>query len=440
MADEEQLAKEIARLQARVEVLQRAVDIQGRQQTLAEALCDTAAVLNSTLDLDEVLEHILANVGRVVPHDTANIMLVGKGIARIMGWRGYSERELEESVLAITFSVSETPSLNQMASTGQPLTISDTRLFPGWIIKRPNAPISYTGAPIFNKGRLIGFVNINIEGPEGKIFSEDDARRLMAFADQAAIALENARLYRAIRRQRNKLEERVAKRTAELDAYNRTIAHDLKAPIILIKGYAELVQMEYGDQLPEGALEYVDEIRASGAKMTDMIDQLLKLAQLRDAAEVAVPVEVGPVVEAVLERFKFQIETEDITIEVAPDLLPVMGHVPWIEEVFANLIGNAIKYKDEGPLRVSITSVAEGESVRYEVQDNGIGIDPEKQEQLFQMFTRLDIDKKRANGLGLGLSIVKRIVTKLNGTVGMKSAPDKGCIFWFTLPEVGAGS
>jgi PAS domain S-box-containing protein len=164
------------------------------QRVLAEALRDTAAVLSSTLNFDEVLERILTNVGKVVPHETANIMLVESGIARVVRCLGYASPEIEAQVLSLRLSVAETNTLRQMDATGQPLVISETQDEPGWVeIQNSKWMRSYAGAPVKVKGETIGFVNLN--SAETGFFSEEHAGRLKAFADQAAIAIENARLF-----------------------------------------------------------------------------------------------------------------------------------------------------------------------------------------------------------------------------------------------------
>jgi signal transduction histidine kinase len=110
-----------------------------------------------------------------------------------------------------------------------------------------------------------------------------------------------------------------------------------------------------------------------------------------------------------------------------------MGYGPWIEEVFANLISNAIKYigKDNPEPRIIVRGSRVGSIVRYEVKDNGLGISEKDQERLFEMFSRFHTGE--ASGLGLGMSIVQRIVDRLNGQLGVESALGKGSSFWFAL-------
>jgi signal transduction histidine kinase len=317
-----------------------------------------------------------------------------------------------------------------VARGGETILVPDLRAHPLFA----DAPAEWEGAivglPLKIVDRVVGVMNVGY--PQPRAFEEAEQHALRVLGDQAAIAIENARLYEALRRQAEELEQRVAERTEELDAYTHTIAHNLKSPLHLLSGYVSLMEMD--EHLSPDGREYLQEIDAASNKMVTMIDQLLWLAQVRDAASEAVRVEVAPLVMAALARFKDRVKARGIAVHVTPDLPAALGHGPWIEEVFANLICNPIKNvgQDNPAPRISIQGIRQGDVARYEVQDNGIGIAPEDQTRLFQMYTRLQ--PSHAEGLGLGLSIVHRIVTKLNGEVGVKSMPGEGSIFWFTLP------
>jgi len=196
--------------------LKRTEAAEHEQRTLAEALRDTAAALVSTLDPEIVLDRILDNVGRVVPHDAANFALIEGDRVRIQNWRGYNP-ELIQDILALRIPL-ETPSFHRMYLTGEPCLISDiTQVGPGeW----QDWPVttwvkSYAAVPIRAHGQVIGFLNLD-SGQPG-FFTEQHVERLQAFADQAAIAIENAQLYDEIRRHAADLQARVEARTMELE-------------------------------------------------------------------------------------------------------------------------------------------------------------------------------------------------------------------------------
>ncbi len=176
------------------------------QRALAEALRDTAATLSSTLDQDEVLDRILEQITKVVPHDNADIMLIETGVAYTVRSKSNTERG---SAPVDSWPVATTPTLREMMDTGQPLVVTDVSQYSDWVDlpENPTWVRSYIGAPIRLDGRTIGFIHVN--SAETGVFGSEHAARLQVFADQAAIAIRNARLYRL-------LEQRVEQRTSEL--------------------------------------------------------------------------------------------------------------------------------------------------------------------------------------------------------------------------------
>ncbi|GEM_PF-2763498 len=164
------------------------------QRILAEALQNTAAALSSVLNLDEVFDKILKNVGIVVPHDAVNLMLIEDGMARIVHSHGYQKLGMLEYIREVRFEVDKFTNLRTMMETGLPIIISDVEKFSEWNFdERATWIKSYAGAPIRVKGETIGFIQLD-SGTPG-YFKEEDSARLQAFADQAAVAIENARLY-----------------------------------------------------------------------------------------------------------------------------------------------------------------------------------------------------------------------------------------------------
>lgn len=225
-------------------------------------------------------------------------------------------------------------------------------------------------------------------------------------------------------------------RNAELDAFSHTVAHDLRGPLNRIVGHSEFIRLFSDDELSPRTSEFLTRIEEAAFTMSDMIQGLLMLAQLRDSAEVVEPVDMSERIDAAIERIHADIEERGVHVDVAQSIPDALGYGPWLEEVFANLVGNAVKYIGRNNLdpQITIRGATQEAAVRYEVVDNGVGIAPEDQPHLFDMLTRFH--KEQASGTGIGLSIVQRIVEKLGGEVGVESEPGEGSTFWFTLPAV----
>jgi PAS domain S-box-containing protein len=224
-------------------------------------------------------------------------------------------------------------------------------------------------------------------------------------------------------------------RNRELDAFSHTIAHDLKSPLGTVLGAISILRDEM-ETLSEDGVFVVDLIEASAQKMNKMIEDLLMLSSIRNTDQVSQSVDVRPVVRNALERIADKYRNRQIRFEVQPDLPKATGYAPWLEEVFANLLDNAAKYigqdNPEPTIKIRGKLLLEFGMVQYEVEDNGVGIAKEDQEQLFEMFTRFH--KREATGSGLGLSIVQRIIDKLDGEIGAASMPGEGTTIWFRLP------
>lgn len=193
----------------------RLYEAEREQRALAEALADTAATLNKTLDLEQIIDRVLDSVTRIVPHGLALIMLLDEGVARIVGHRGYEDRGIDAWLKTARFRLDEHPDIQRMVDTGQPLIIQDTRTHPTWTTYQESEWIrSHVSAPISVGGTVIGFINLDSTTPN--YFTPQHGERLLAFANEAAVAIQNARLYRGMETYNEFLEDAVNRRTAEL--------------------------------------------------------------------------------------------------------------------------------------------------------------------------------------------------------------------------------
>ena len=177
---------------------QRALE---QERDLSRTLINAAALVSSTLDPEQVLDRLLDQASRVIPNDAANIMLIEKSRkARIVRWRGYEQFGIEEFVSTALFAFDELPNLRQMFQTGRQIVIPDTATYSGWVnLPETTWLRSYAGAPIRVRDMVIGFLSLDSVTPN--TFSALHADILRAFADHAAVALENARLYREVQKE-----------------------------------------------------------------------------------------------------------------------------------------------------------------------------------------------------------------------------------------------
>ncbi|MCL4250078.1 MAG: HAMP domain-containing histidine kinase [Anaerolineae bacterium] len=230
---------------------------------------------------------------------------------------------------------------------------------------------------------------------------------------------------------RKRAEEAQSTLVESLESYASTVAHDLKAPLGTILGFAALLEMD-SPELTDDQRKYLHIIQMTGNKMSKMIDDILLAATVHSLEQVPVArIDLLAVIRPVLDRLTGMINEFEAEIEVVNYLPPCLGYAPWVEEILANYISNAVKYGGAPP-RVEIGADANSDTVRYWVRDNGVGLTPENRDMLFKKTARFD---SRQRGHGLGLTIVQRIVERLGGEAGVESDLGSGSTFYFTLPR-----
>lgn len=222
----------------------------------------------------------------------------------------------------------------------------------------------------------------------------------------------------------------------DLDAFSHTVAHDLKSVLSAIVTGSGLIKWGIDTMSKTELLEVNDLISQSATKTMYITKELLTLASVRQQEIVTVPVNMQSIIRESMIRLTDLIKEKNAEI-ILPESFPdVMGYESWLEEVWANYISNAIKYGGGSPVVKIGADVLPDNRIKFWIKDNGKGLSEEEITLLFHKFTRLDT--LRAEGHGLGLSIVKRIIEKLNGETGVESEniPGEGCTFYFTLPAI----
>jgi two-component system sensor histidine kinase/response regulator len=260
-------------------------------------------------------------------------------------------------------------------------------------------------------------------------------------------------LQRQLQEANVELERRLAElqaRNEELDAFAHTVAHDLKNPLSSLLGFGGLLEARGSQLQEEQRARAAEAIVRSARKMDSIIEELLLLAGVRKMETVEMePLDMAAIVAEAQSRLSDLID-EDQAELILPESWPAaMGHPAWVEEVWTNYLSNAIKYGGQPPIvhlgfgmfdwglpepHPPQSKLQNHKSqVQFWVRDNGPGLTPEEQARLFAPFERLH--QVRVKGHGLGLSIVRRIVEKLGGQVGVESEPGRGSVFYFTLPQ-----
>ncbi|MDY6794692.1 MAG: HAMP domain-containing sensor histidine kinase [Actinomycetota bacterium] len=221
---------------------------------------------------------------------------------------------------------------------------------------------------------------------------------------------------------RKRMEEELRSRSLELESFAQTMSHDLRSPISLIGGYAE------------AEIDALDSIMRAAHHMDDSVTSLLEYAGAESPAGQAERVEPAGIVGEILEGLGVELERRGLEIDVQGDMPAVPLDPLRLEQALANLVGNAVKHMTANPQpRIEIGASSESETVTFFVGDNGPGLPPNKLDQIFRPFKSFSITGTQ--GLGIGLSTVKRAVEGWGGRAWVESAPGEGATFFFTAPS-----
>ncbi|MBL8165852.1 MAG: GAF domain-containing protein, partial [Anaerolineae bacterium] len=371
------------------------------QRALAEALRDTAAALSSTLDLDKVLDHVLDNVSRVVPHEAANVVLLHEGKLRMMRYRGYQQVELNALREFSRRTVDEVPTFKQIVETHKPLIVNNTETWPQWT---PNLSFSHVrsflGVPIILNNEVIGFIDVDSYRPE--FFTSTHAERLMSFANQAAVAIQNARLFRQ------------AQELATVEERQR-LARELHDAVSQMLFSASLVAEtlprlweRYPGEVKTGLAELQRLTRGALAEMRNLLLELRPHALL----ETEMSMLLKHLVDAVTGHTQVPV-TLDVT---GQRILP-----PDVQLTFYRVaqegLNNIVKHARATEITVQLKNSPGSTTLR--IQDNGRGFDPQKV----------------ASG-HLGLLIMQERAADAGAKLTVHSEPGKGTEVVLTWDEV----
>ena len=241
------------------------------------------------------------------------------------------------------------------------------------------------------------------------------------------------------------LEERVKRRTAELEesnaaleAFGYSVSHDLRAPLRTMQGFARALLEDYGPLLDEDGRDYATRITTGAARMDQLIQDLLAYSRLSRSEIKAEPVSLESVLRMAERQLEPALQERHGTLAIHGPLPRVLGHETTLVQVIVNLLSNALKFTAPGTApSVEVWSERRAGRVRLFVRDNGIGIEPQHQDRIFAVFERLH-GTEAYPGTGIGLAIVKKGIERLRGRSGVDSAPGQGSTFWIELPEPAA--
>ena len=243
-----------------------------------------------------------------------------------------------------------------------------------------------------------------------------------------------------LRRLSTELELRVRERTAqleaavgELEAFSYSVSHDLRAPLRAIHGFTTILEHQLGNDLPDEAVHSLERIKAGAKTMGTMIDELLKLSRLGRQPLAHTTVDLSALAHEIVAELRSSDPEQDVDVSIQQGLR-VTGDEQLLRIALVNLLDNAFKFtRHTTNARVEISGAREDENLSVHIRDNGAGFDPKYADRLFSPFQRLHAESEFA-GTGIGLTTVKRVIHRHDGSITASGALDRGASFSFTLP------
>ncbi|USZ71821.1 PAS domain-containing sensor histidine kinase [Natronosalvus halobius] len=276
-----------------------------------------------------------------------------------------------------------------------------------------------TGEPKHEEIRIIRNGNVRwIEAPGYPVQDDDGSTRVVGVARDIT--------------ERKTYDRKLQESNERLEQFAYAVSHDLQEPLRMVSSYLQLIENRYADELDEDGEEFIEFAVDGADRMRSMIQDLLEYSRIQTEGDAFEPVELDGILEDVLADLQFQIEEHDADVTIA-DLPEVEGDASQLHQLFQNLLDNAIEYSGDEPPRVHVSATRDGDEWVVSVCDEGIGIDPEDQDRIFEVFQRLHTQEEYA-GTGIGLALCKRIVERHGGDIWVDSALGEGATFSLSIP------
>jgi PAS domain S-box-containing protein len=422
-----------------------------RQETAL--LAEVAQRLSASLDLETVLQRLVMGAQALCGSERAFLSLREPGTDALVG--RYESGAPRTGYVGLRLAPGQGLGAHVLR-TGQPWRTADYVADPRFSKVsvagvRAGGHLAMLAVPIWVGGQVAGVLYVT--NPTTQPFTDQDEAILVRLAAHAAIAMQNAQLYQqaqaelterqqaqaALAQAAAALEQRVAERTAQLEAANReleafsySVSHDLRAPLRAVHGFARILLDEHAPHLPEAAQRYLRLVVDSAQHMGQLIDDLLAFARLSRQPLTRQAVAPAALVRQVLQELRPAPDARRIDVRIGA-LPPCQADPALLKQVWVNLLANALKFTSRRDVAVIEVGGREeaGASV-YWVRDNGVGFDMAYADKLFGVFQRLH-RADEYDGTGVGLALVQRIIQRHGGRIWAEAAVEQGATFFFTL-------
>ncbi len=416
----------------------RLFEAEAQRRREAETLRAVTQALSATLDQERVLALILSELQRVIPYDSASVQQLRGDYLEIIDGRGFADMAL---LVGARFDLIAGDNPNkEVIRSRAPLILADGPAHYADFHRQPHDAMekhSWLGVPLIFSDRLIGM--ITLDKIEPGFYNQDHARLALAFAAQAAIAIENARLFAEEEQRATELAralEQQRKLDQLKDQFIQNVSHELRTPLAIARGYAELLnEGDLGPVLPaqQGPVAIMARRLQMLSALVDDINAILDVESQPLRREL---LDIANLVRGVLVDFESSVNKMGLSLgqDLAPDLPMIPVDLKHFHRLLDNLLGNALKFTPAGG-KINVQLYREADYLTLAVTDTGIGIPEDQLERIFDRFYQVDGSmSRRHGGTGLGLALVKGIAHAHGGRVEVESTLGAGSTFRVKFP------
>ncbi len=407
-----------------------------RHHKMLVTLYAIESVVSRSLNLEEIFNVALSKALEVTDAEAGTLYSLDGDVLRLEAFKGLSPEFKEKALIR---KMGE--GIPGIAAQSKKAITMDISQFPSPLLLpyvKQEGLVSFIGTPLLSKGKVVGALALGTK--KKRIFAQDDLDLLLSIGNAIGVAAENARLYKESKENLEKLQkayEELQTLDKMKDEFISNVSHELKTPLISIKGYGELLYDEKIGSLMDEQKKSLEAIIRNADRLTRLIDSILFISKLQ-AGKIEfrfVPLDMDEIVRMCVSDFKSMMDKKQITFEKdIPEISRVKGDKDRFVEVITNLLDNAIKFTPDGG-KISIKAWNEAENVHLTVSDNGIGIPADIIPKLFTRFYQLDASTaRRYGGAGLGLYITRNIIDAFRGKIWIESEVGKGTTVHILLP------
>ena len=414
-----------------LELAKQALD---RKATFVELLQSVAVAANEATSVDGALQFGLDRICQHTGWPVGHVYLVSAKSKKLVSstlWHvadGVKFESFRQASREIPLSMGAGLP-GRVAENGKPLWISDVVEDANFPRRKAALELGLRGAfglPVLTQGEVVAvleFFSVKVEQPDEELL--------------AVMANVGAQLGQVVERSRAQGElarkaEDLVRSNADLELFAYVASHDLQEPLRMVASYTQLLSRRYKGKMDSEADEFIDFAVDGATRMQGLIQDLLSYSRVTTRAKKYSFTSAEAACDTALKNLQESVKASDALVSVGP-LPTVLAEPTQLTQLFQNLIGNAVKYRNEGRPEISIAAKPNGNEWTFSIQDNGIGIEPQYSERIFQMFQRLHT-RGQYSGTGIGLAICKKIVEQHGGKIWVESKPGDGSTFLFTIP------